>query len=261
MDEHEWLTSTDPAAMLEALRDPLSPNMRRLGAAAGSLISPRKLRLFACAVCRAVWDGTPCPKCHGEGKYLYGEVVHFTDYCDHCGGTGRVGGITDPRSRRAVEVAEAFADGAATREEMEQACMAPEIFEVGSFANAPMFLHKEPVCQAVINNVLNNAGEYRSWPEGSPAAQADLLRCVVGNPFRPVQRWRFAPGDGITLATPTVLTLARAAYADRDWGLLPYLADALEESGCTNADLLAHLRGPGPFCRGDWAVDLLLAKE
>jgi hypothetical protein len=248
MDEHEWLTSTDPAAMLEALREPLSPNMRRLGAAAGSLISPRKLRLFACAICRAVWNS-----------------------------------LTDPRSRRAVEVAEAFADGAATREEMERACMAAPIVEVGSFANAPLFLHKEPVAQAVVDSVLNNAGEYRNWPEGSPAAQARILRCVVGNPFRPVQRWRFAPGDGITLATPTVLALARAAYADRDWGLLPYLADALEEAGCgglvdcdvcqrnglpcphqvpgPGADLLTHLRGPGPFCRGDWALDLLLGKE
>jgi hypothetical protein len=39
------------------------------------------------------------------------------------------------------------------------------------------------------------------------------------------------------------------------------LADALEEAGCGSADLLSHLRAPGPHVRGCWAVDLLLGKE
>jgi hypothetical protein len=39
------------------------------------------------------------------------------------------------------------------------------------------------------------------------------------------------------------------------------LADALEESGCTDADILTHLRGPGPHVRGCWCVDLLLNKS
>ena len=30
---------------------------------------------------------------------------------------------------------------------------------------------------------------------------------------------------------------------------------------CTNADILAHCRGPGPHVRGCWAVDLILGKE
>jgi hypothetical protein len=42
---------------------------------------------------------------------------------------------------------------------------------------------------------------------------------------------------------------------------LPILADALEEAGCTDADILAHCRGPGPHVRGCWVVDLLLGKE
>jgi hypothetical protein len=42
---------------------------------------------------------------------------------------------------------------------------------------------------------------------------------------------------------------------------LPIIADALEEAGCTNADMLAHLRGPGPHVRGCWVVDLLLGKQ
>jgi hypothetical protein len=65
----------------------------------------------------------------------------------------------------------------------------------------------------------------------------------------------------------TVVRLARAAYDDR---LLPagtflpdrvaVLADALEEAACTNADILGHLRGPGPHVRGCWCVDLLTGR-
>ena len=65
----------------------------------------------------------------------------------------------------------------------------------------------------------------------------------------------------------TAARLASAAYEDRnlpegtvDLVRLAVLADALEDAGCTDADLLGHLRGPGPHVRGCWAVDLILAK-
>jgi hypothetical protein len=61
--------------------------------------------------------------------------------------------------------------------------------------------------------------------------------------------------------------LAQAAYDHRDLpsghldpARLAVLADALEDGGCDQADLLAHLRGPGPHVRGCWAVDLILGK-
>ncbi len=41
---------------------------------------------------------------------------------------------------------------------------------------------------------------------------------------------------------------------------LPVLADALEEAGCTGAEILEHLRSPGRHARGCWALDLLLGK-
>jgi len=46
-----------------------------------------------------------------------------------------------------------------------------------------------------------------------------------------------------------------------DTARLAVLADALEEAGCDNADILAHCRGPGPHVRGCWVVDLLSGKE
>jgi hypothetical protein len=64
-----------------------------------------------------------------------------------------------------------------------------------------------------------------------------------------------------------VRRLAEAAYAERqlpagalDPARLAVLADALEEAGLTDAELLHHLRGPGPHVRGCFAVDAVLGK-
>jgi hypothetical protein len=86
------------------------------------------------------------------------------------------------------------------------------------------------------------------------AAQCQLLREIVGNPFRTI------PPNAIRL-TPTILTLARSLYEGGALDGLPILADALEEAGCSEQTILDHLRGPGLHCRGCWAVDLVLAKE
>src|SRR5262249_31068525 len=87
--------------------------------------------------------------------------------------------------------------------------------------------------------------------------QASLLRCIVGNPFRPVT----IASSWLTWKDGTIVKLAQGIYADRTFDQLPLLADALEDAGCDNADLLSHLRGPGPHVRGCWALDLLLGKE
>jgi len=55
--------------------------------------------------------------------------------------------------------------------------------------------------------------------------------------------------------------LARTIYEDRAFDRLPILADALEETGCDNADVLNHLRGDGLHMRGCWVVDLVLGRE
>jgi len=50
-------------------------------------------------------------------------------------------------------------------------------------------------------------------------------------------------------------------YDDRGFEDKPILADALEDAGCDNADILSHLRGPGPHVRGCWVMDAILGKE
>jgi hypothetical protein len=57
-----------------------------------------------------------------------------------------------------------------------------------------------------------------------------------------------------------VARLSRQICDGHDHAALPVLADALEEAGCSDADLLGHLRGPGPHVRGCFAVDLVLGK-
>jgi hypothetical protein len=84
-----------------------------------------------------------------------------------------------------------------------------------------------------------------------------LLRCVAGNPFRPValdSAWLHWDGG-------TVRKIAQGIYDDRAFDRLPVLADALEETGCADRDLLDHCRSGGEHVRGCWAVDLLLGKE
>ena len=55
-----------------------------------------------------------------------------------------------------------------------------------------------------------------------------------------------------------VLSIARQAYNTRDFSSLPILADALDDVGCDNVELLEHLRSEASHCRGCWALDSIL---
>jgi hypothetical protein len=71
----------------------------------------------------------------------------------------------------------------------------------------------------------------------------------------------FCPKVDPAWLTAKVVALAQAIYDDRAFDRLPILADALEDAGCTNQDILAHCRQPGEHVRGCWVVDLLLGKS
>lgn len=77
---------------------------------------------------------------------------------------------------------------------------------------------------------------------------------IIANPFRP-------PAIPAEQRTATVLGLAETAYADRTFGHLPILADALEDVGCADVPLLSHLRGDGTHHRGCWALDAVLGRS
>jgi hypothetical protein len=83
------------------------------------------------------------------------------------------------------------------------------------------------------------------------ALYGSLVRCIFGNPFRPVTfnpAWR----------TDTAVIRARQMYDSRDFGAMPILADALQDAGCEDEQVLSHCRDAGPHARGCWVVDGVL---
>jgi hypothetical protein len=133
------------------------------------------------------------------------------------------------------------------------------------------FARPSPACAAqavavhVVMAVEKVIDSPRDAEEKERIIQTNLFRCVMGNPFRSrpsVASSCLSWNEGI------ITKLAQAAYEERllpagtlENGRLAVLADALEEVGCTDADILGHLRGPGPHVRGCWPVDLCLGKS
>ena len=220
--EAEWLECTEPEKMLEFLRD------------SGSA-SDRKLRLFGCACCRRVW--------HHMDKY----------------------------SRMAIGLAEKYTDATAAR--WKRVWYKVTTWPGGGWWEAGGHRHGRSRMAAFL--MVNRSVGVEDLMEAKFAlsgleealqgvAQCHLLHDLFGNPFGLVAldpAWLSWHGG-------TVVKLAHAAYEERhlpagtlDNGRLAVLGDALEEAGCTDSDILGHLRGPGPHVRGCWAVDLILGKE
>jgi hypothetical protein len=225
--EAEWLACAEPRALLEFVR--------------GRLGSGRKLRLFLCACARRLWPL-----------------------------------LKDVRGRQAVEVAERYADGLVKLKRLHRACRNAEaaVRALAAYGpgEAPAYCAVRVAHYAaarhwdfngiVLGCLYYAARAYAGHLPGNPvpaaelAALAALVRELFGNPFSPTAAdpaWLGWDGD-------TVPRLARAIYAESAFDRLPVLADALEEAGCADAEILGHLRGSGPHVRGCWAVDLLLAK-
>jgi hypothetical protein len=159
--------------------------------------------------------------------------------------------LRDVRSRQAVEVSERFADGLASVENLNAAAALAE--QATEQLQPPRFGANAAQTALMTTQTPEQAAERAAYA----AADADMLRDLCGNPFRPVTVDPFwlVWNDG------TLVRMAQAIYEDRLFTHLPVLADALEEAGCHNSDLLDHCRQPEGHARGCWAVDLLLGKE
>ncbi len=214
MTEQEWLACTDPARMLGALNSyhPLGPLFTWFGVRP-SWVEPRKARLFAAACCRSF-----VPK------------------------------LQDERACRAVEVAELYVEGLATRHELNATALAAK-----AAGGLPGRLAATAcAADAVMASVLIVQDILREQPESGPRL-ARLIRDLF-NPFRHVV-------VGPACRTTKVMGLADTIYREPAYERLPILAEALEQAGCTDANILSHCRGPGLHVRGCWVVDLLLSKD
>jgi hypothetical protein len=194
-------------------------------------VSERKLRWFAAACCRRVWH------------------------------------LLDQIGQDTVDVAERYAEGGVSSEEKDAAeNLAWWAADGLNYEDDPVWHAGWAAHGAVASNPSESA-RLAAWAASSPgekASQCQLLRDIFGNPFRPSP-----PTTASVLAynNGAVRRLAEAACAERQLpastlgpARLAVLADALEEAAVTDAELLGHLRGPGPHIRGCWALDLLLDK-
>jgi hypothetical protein len=223
MTEAEWFASADPTAMLNFL-------------GANGRLSERKARLFSVAACRRIWP-----------------LIRSRAY------------------RNLVEAAEQYAEGLCDWDHLRQAESlayeedGPQGHDAARWAAThtagdcvvlwPYFDLQDVSHPHAANAAADPGQEYR--------AQAVLLRCLVGNPFR--SRPPVAPSL-LEWHDRLLPRLARAVYEDRhlpegtlDSLRLAVLADALEDAGYADGELVEHLRGPGPHVRGCHAVDSLLA--
>jgi hypothetical protein len=214
MTEAEWLEANDGYPMLQFLE--------------GKNPSQRKIHLFVCACCRLIhWD------------------------------TMRSLGVQE-----AVLVGERFADGLATESELRTARELASRRYTKSFGSV-----EQVVREALWTAHLATGVAMFRWEEHLPAAriiwgakyvrgprvykhltpdakrrvriQCDLLRDL----FAPFAASAVHPA-WLAWNESTIPKIARAIYEERSFSDLPILADALEDAGCTDANLVGHCRGP-----------------
>jgi hypothetical protein len=239
MTEAEWLTCADPQAMLKVLQ---------------GKASLRKLRLFACACYRrllAYRGAEPIhPAFQVSEEVADGSLAHrhLREARTTLGGVGAYSA-----NAAAAEALHATLDDAASVAASTTATSAADFFghlaveeaKGGLFVNRDLFIAARRTEQA---------------------AQAALVRDIFGLlPFRSrgiSEAWLRWNGR-------TVERLAEAVYQERelpgghlDPARLGILADAVEEAGCDDADILGHLRQRGSIhVRGCWTIDLLLGRD
>jgi hypothetical protein len=158
------------------------------------------------------------------------------------------------QDKQAIAVAERFADGLLSKQEFAEALHTSEqaVDRLWWLASSKPQAPPGGTFRVVLGTYTGVAAS-----EAERRLQCDVIRDLFGNPFHPLA----LDHSCLIWNGGTVPKLAQGIYEDRAFDRLPILADALEEAGCTNADILDHCRGLGPHVRGCWVVDLLLGKE
>jgi hypothetical protein len=90
--------------------------------------------------------------------------------------------------------------------------------------------------------------------------EIERMACAVIRELFGIHLFRSITFDRVWL-TSGVVSLAIGIYEERAFDRMPILADALQDAGCDNEDILSHCRGLGPHCRGCWVCDLCLGKQ
>jgi hypothetical protein len=216
INEEAWLACQNPHTMLQHI---------------GPEADVAKLRLFGCACLRRVLYLAPSRRSV--------EAVLAVER--------HAGGLPGPNN---LGVARKDADAA--REAFPESRVAAATYLLTLQGGQPTWRRVNEITIQCANVVVEAGNNIGLWGQ-ERAAQADLLRCVFGNPFRPVTR------DPAWLAWNhgTVARLGETIHAEGRFVDVPVLGDALEEAGCTDQAILDHCRAATPHTRGCWVVELL----
>jgi hypothetical protein len=196
----------------------------------GDRVDRRRALLFACACERRLWDQPDCD---------HDKVTAAERYAD-----GQA-----PAEELFAVLEDIGIDGITLESVTEMDPVSWATYESEDSAGFAANL-------VISEDKMHTAADERTWQaanDAERAVQSDLLRDIFGNPFRPAA----VDPAWLTWRDGTVRRLAEVIYAERRFADLPVLADALEEAGCDNPDILNHCRG-GEHVRGCWVVDLLL---
>jgi hypothetical protein len=179
--------------------------------------------------------------------------------------------LTDERSRRAVDVAERYADGEVSGGELDAA------FEAAFDAGAELAEEMDRDREAFLASG-RDPSRYAAWaaseaahPDesadgaafeaahasglpGESEAQCELLRCLFGD-------LHHSPAIKSSWLTPDVKGIAEAIYTDKAFYRIPILADAPQDAGCGDPAILGHCRAGGIHARGCWVIDAVLGLE
>jgi hypothetical protein len=242
MTEGEWLACTDPQKMLEFLRRSMPParrgDHRRLGDAYldSDYYLPdlgRKVGLFVCACLY-----------HGSSKQDVEESLLFRGYERYCEGLVPWTVVEEAYWTLIKREQERIAEEDRRNNSVTSVhWMGPSEY----FADPSLI--RQTAERAVGGTIADEVAVERRL-------QCEFVRDIF-NPFHPVS----INAAWLTWNDGTVQKIAQAIYDDRAFDRLPILADALEEAGCTDADILNHCRQPVEHVRGCWVVDRILGKD
>lgn len=230
MTEAEWLECKSPQPIMKFLT---------LGQA-----TERKRRMFAVACCRSVLF-------HCSKPQFSDMLLAFERYAD-----GLVNEPVRSSARRAIHVI-------TQQSNVEDANNAAAWAIYWAGGKRVDLLGCCMNCALVIGRAMQRdaktiyGDQSAAWLSGreiEASRQADLFRDIFGNPFRQVTL-------NPSWLTAAVVQLAQLIYDERAFERMAEVADALEQAGCSNSDIVQHCRGPGPHVRGCWVVDLILGKE
>ena len=251
MTEAEWLGSAQPLSLLNS---PFARSQRKAARPAGG---DERFRRFGIACCRRVARvlefgdtyALDCLDIYSDNQHREPLLKARRFHRPAANAASHAVSAVDRADRNGLLLAQArllatSAVWSSTKGKPTQAAMA---YREAAQAAATLTLHDDPALPLP-------DGWFAPPSPAELAAQCGLLRCVFGDPFRPVTfdpEWRTAAAVG----------LARSMYEARDFAPMPVLADALEDAGCDHPDVIGHCRGPGPHVRGCWVVDLVRNKS